>query len=716
MKKLLLLTILLHFSSSSAKGIIAKVILLKGSGSVLFPRAQGVVPLKKGMMLPEDSSILTNDKSFVKISFLAGGKTSIGANTKIVLVKGGKKKSTLVSLLKGQIRANIPKKSKKKKDNIKHKLIIKTRHASLGVRGTEFMAVHNPENNITSMVAFKGEVAFAKVRRNHLLPKLEKRILGRMKHDDYDAILDGKESEIVREGRFSGVIPTKEVATVPTKISPHQYKVLKENMDLDFENKDKVVSKVVLTNKDIYKSYIDDPPAEGFYNEKTDSFAPRAGGYLDIETGIYVQPDPGSKLDKKNKVFTLDDQFGGFDKKTGDYIPPEGLLLNARKGFMIKDMNDAEQLRIASEVFDIDVDGVLTPKIKRNLKKSLSQMLFVKKAILNNEVRDELLEVDDSDSGGLENIARAFRRALDSIKEVLEVYSYVGIGNSSNVTDQVLGQTFKVTNISSPFLDVNFKIKHNNYLLSRWVATPFVGFNLIKYTSNVPKVKSSSLWEFQMGVENKIDHKFGDFNIDLSVEKASKLNKNNMFYESTYNVESSKHKKEKSFFYQHIEVSLKERLKIDKWRVISLGLDFKNYDTFSQYLNGKQLSYWGEIQARFLPRYELIGKYSIIDRESKSTLGNTSKKGFSLQFNTYEIYKRFIFRSEFFKYSLSHEDALVSNSKGEEKETGIKVGVISEFGINFSVDLNQEFLKVESKLIESNYKESKTMVSLKYTY
>ncbi|OUR99603.1 hypothetical protein A9Q84_00865 [Halobacteriovorax marinus] len=716
MKKLLLLTILLNFSSTSAKGIIATITLLKGSGSVLFPGAQHVVPIKKGMKLLEDTSILTNDKTFVKISFLAGGKTSIGANTKIVLVKGGKKKATFVSLLKGQIRANIPKKSGRVHDNLKHKLIIKTRHASLGVRGTEFLTVHNPENHITSMITFKGEVAFVKVKKNLLSTKVEKRILGLMQVDDFDAILDGKDSEVVREGRYSGVIPTKEIATIPTKISPKQYEILKSNVNLDFDNKSEVVSNGEKDKKGTYKTYVDDPPAEGFYDDETGAYAPRSGGYLDIETSIYVQPDPGSKLDKKNNVYILSDQFGGVDEKTGDYIPPEGLSLTASKGFVIKDMTNAEQLRIASKVFGIDVDGILTPKIKRNLKKSLSQMLFVKKAILNNEIRDELLDLEDSDVDGLENIAREFRRALDSIKEVLEVNTSLALGTSSNVTDQAFGQTFKVSNVSSSFLEFDFEIKHNNYLLSNWVSTPYFGFELTKYFSSHENVKSSSLWVFNIGIENKISHGFGDLNIDLEVKKASKLEKNNMFYESFYNVESVKHQSESSFFYQFIEVSVKEKIKIDKWRSVSFGADFKNYDTFSETLNGKQFNYWAELQGRFLPRYELVGKYLVSDRSSKQSIGKTSKTGFSAQFNIYEIYTRFTFRSEFSNFSLKHKDSVVASSKGVEKESTLKFGLDSELGINFSIGLNQEFIKVKSLLNEANYKESKTMVSLNYTY
>ena len=36
----------------------------------------------------------------------------------------------------------------------------------MGVRGTEFQAVYNPEGKTTSLVTFEGEVQLAKIKKN----------------------------------------------------------------------------------------------------------------------------------------------------------------------------------------------------------------------------------------------------------------------------------------------------------------------------------------------------------------------------------------------------------------------------------------------------------------------------------------------------------------------------------------------------------------------
>ena len=65
----------------------------------------------------------------------------------------------IITLLKGKIRSKV----KKTKAHSKNKFFVKTQNAALGVRGTDFQTIYNPENNVTNLLTFKGKVAMINV-------------------------------------------------------------------------------------------------------------------------------------------------------------------------------------------------------------------------------------------------------------------------------------------------------------------------------------------------------------------------------------------------------------------------------------------------------------------------------------------------------------------------------------------------------------------------
>jgi hypothetical protein len=75
-------------------------------------------------------------------------------------------------------------------------------------------------------------------------------------------------------------------------------------------------------------------PAEGFYNEKTGDFAPKSGGFIDLNTGLYVAPPSDAKLDGHLGVY-VSTKIGNIDADTGQYVAPKGLALDAKKGFIL---------------------------------------------------------------------------------------------------------------------------------------------------------------------------------------------------------------------------------------------------------------------------------------------------------------------------------------------------------------------------------------------
>ncbi|MCB9061153.1 MAG: FecR domain-containing protein, partial [Halobacteriovoraceae bacterium] len=216
---------------------VAEVILVKGQVTKLYPGTLKALEVKLGDKLPEDTSLATAERSIVRVKYSDGSQVTIGPKGHVNLVMASKKGSGLISLLKGKIRSQVMKNG----DSQKTKLIIKTRNAALGVRGTDFQTVYNPANKNTSLVTFDGEVAMKKVSDKEILKKSIETSTTPTKapvqnFEDYDKIID-KNNVLVKKGRFSGVSQQATQATNPIKINPKQYVALKKSNEFNISKK-----------------------------------------------------------------------------------------------------------------------------------------------------------------------------------------------------------------------------------------------------------------------------------------------------------------------------------------------------------------------------------------------------------------------------------------------------------------------------------------------
>ncbi len=140
----------------------------------------------------------------------------------------------------------------------------------------------------------------------------------------------------VKRGRYSGVTPAHEQASLPVKISPTQFKELKKSTKLNTANKStKIIRDGDLdsSTKEIIADTLSDPPPEGIDNAS--GYAPRPGGFVDTQTGLYIPPPQNAKLNSINKVYQAPKELGGVASKTGEYIPPKDLILDPVKGFIV---------------------------------------------------------------------------------------------------------------------------------------------------------------------------------------------------------------------------------------------------------------------------------------------------------------------------------------------------------------------------------------------
>lgn len=357
LKQLTLLTFIFSllsvplFAFANSKDV-ARVIILRGS--VKAKIGSSVIDLKKGMWLKEGAVVQTANRSFCKLLFIDKSQMSLGPKSQMQIKTFPKNKAGIISLLKGQLRSKVSKDyMNMKKDQ--SKLFIKTKTAAMGVRGTDFQVNYNPANMVTSLVTFEGAVAMA---------RLDERMDNINQHA-LENIVSSRDAVIVTKGHYSGVDHASPRATVPTKINPAQLESLKKTTDSakqvdvssrgrassgknfrnpippgvnskTFANKAAVESKIVAV---VGKKVVDvvkkeaataDKPEAAWakkaaaQNKSVQGTTPKAGGFVDLKTALYIQPPKDSAYDPNTQTYIVPPALGSFDPNGGGYVAPEG--------------------------------------------------------------------------------------------------------------------------------------------------------------------------------------------------------------------------------------------------------------------------------------------------------------------------------------------------------------------------------------------------------
>lgn len=338
---------------------------MRGKVTQLAPGERLARALRVGDKVREDTSILTGPKSFVQIKYDDGSRTSLGPDSKIVVAKMDAKGNGVLNLLKGRVRNSVKQDIEGNK-----KFYVRTRNAALGVRGTEFETIYNSDNNLTSLLTYKGEVAMVKtedsVDKGKTNLKSAKRVV---RNFDNKIVLEEepelvefdekkieqaleKEAVVVKQGQFSQTVAKIETVSKPVVISPVQLNAMYANQT--FQEKSDI-KEVKVADVDPTKAKLtlvpekQDIPPEGIYDPKNKVYAPKAGGFIDVNTGLYVPPSADALFDQKNKVYYASN-VGAIDSETGQYEPPVGLALDPVKGFVEKKFTDDAPPQLIAEV------------------------------------------------------------------------------------------------------------------------------------------------------------------------------------------------------------------------------------------------------------------------------------------------------------------------------------------------------------------------------
>ncbi|MBT3984443.1 MAG: FecR domain-containing protein [Bacteriovoracaceae bacterium] len=352
MSKLVIIAcILLSFTALAAEKA-AQVQMMRGTVNATVSGA--TTSLKKGDWVNEKTKISTGEKSFVKIVLSDKSQVTLGPKSSMVVQRGSKAgKQGLISLIGGQLRAKV---DKKQGAVAKNKLLIRTKNAAMGVRGTDFEISFNPANGLSNVLAYSGEV------RSVILPKG-----GAKSVQDINNAVNMKKSVSVRKGQYSAINSSYKKPLNPIRISPTQFFALRRNKTFDatterapsqsrgsfrspiprganasaFMNRSSSVGNQI-------KSRIGSSAFQGAKNTVSAAKAQyrssaggskiKEGGYYHPRVG-YIIPPANSPIDPNTGLAIPPPETGGVGED-GNYVPPKGSVVTL-DGQVIADPNAA---------------------------------------------------------------------------------------------------------------------------------------------------------------------------------------------------------------------------------------------------------------------------------------------------------------------------------------------------------------------------------------
>ena len=359
-----ILLLLLTFPHSFAAKKVAQIVMLRGNVSMNYKGKK--TKLKRNDWVYEHSKVLTKPKSFVRLLFKNKSTMNLGPKSEMEIASFPQKKAGIVSLIKGQLRSKVSKDILGRQKG--SKLFVKTKTAAMGIRGTDFQVFFNNVNNVTSLVTFSGNVSMA---------QLDHKIERSFNQRALERIVSSEKAVTVAQGTFSGASPKYKSATVPTKISPAQFSSLRSNESFGTDKPEKEAPKhkayrspippgvsaksfvveqssvekqvEAAVGKEVFAAEMAQalpppdeagppsdtnvPPPEGFHDKDSGQFAPKAGGVIDFNTAIYIEPPKDAVFDPNTQTFALPSNMGGINEH-GHFINPENFRLNENGQFV----------------------------------------------------------------------------------------------------------------------------------------------------------------------------------------------------------------------------------------------------------------------------------------------------------------------------------------------------------------------------------------------
>jgi hypothetical protein len=331
-----------------SNSVVAKVQFVKGRVKLIKENAKIFKYLRRNDEIENKSTIITEEKSVVRIKYTSNSVVTLAPKSRIVILKQKTQKAGLINLIKGQLRSKVL-----GNKNQETKLYIKTKSAAMGVRGTEFHVIYNDQASKTSLLTYSGSVKMVSDKSDFNYNTIEEKLNTQLAVD-------------VGTGQVSFAEKNTDKVSLPTRISPAQFNVLKNN--INFQSPKKLINKrseqkvpppiprgmdpkffsnsVLKERKseEFISPIGPDQIAEGRIDQGTGQVAPTAGGFIDLNTGAYIPPNPRNSIyDENTNSYIPRGEMGGFNNETGEYQPPPGKEISS-DGANLMDKNSGKMV------------------------------------------------------------------------------------------------------------------------------------------------------------------------------------------------------------------------------------------------------------------------------------------------------------------------------------------------------------------------------------
>lgn len=647
----------------------AQIALLKGKAYFKAPRKKAVF-LKQGQLIKGNGLIKTGKKSYLKLILSGEGVLNIGANTSMAISHVNPEKPKLIELLHGKLRGYMNPKSSPKK-GYTNKLIIKTRSAALGVRGTDFVVVYNNKNHITSNITLKGIVKLYKLPDEEIYDSLREEFDEGGKRIEYnqDAIsleqnLNHYKTESIPKSHFSGAFPSYEKVISPVKISPLQYNALKGNQNLKHGRSLKLNESLknnysVSMNSKGDNNLVPSPRGEeklesGRYNTVKNSDGVRHGGHLDLNTGIYIAPPKSSTFDTRTQSYLMPDNLGGIHPDSGEYVPPDGLILDPLNGFTL----DPE-----------------LPK-KRNISENLAKIKN-----LTGPFNKQLAE------------------ALDIFKEItrLDVHSFANYNYVTNVIENYYGEFRRVTNDPSMVWDLRgsagFQLFHNK----EWLIYPKGSLRARYYERALPQIKEQNQYTGTLGAE--VHHKHQLFG------RKARLITEFLF---TTRYMDYRRRNLLDFYTEDVGLKLTERFSLNRSHHLGISYRARAYQGFRDNDHGNIHDFMGNLESELGPTWSLLTGVLFSYRRDKIDNQKYQVLGGHLKFKWKEI----LSKSDLtFGYSYQHHNTRVPTIFSSSRYYKLDLLLHRRLGHFWKLNFLYEF---DRQRAEDNFTERRSFIRQSY--
>lgn len=687
-------------------------------------------PLVTNEILKINDLVATGDHSFVRIKEPNGGLISLGPNSKIKLNIDSDTSVSMITLMKGQVRSLFDKKS-----NPQYKYFIKTKSASMGIRGTDFHVIYNEENNVSTVLTYEGNVEFTE---NH-------------NSEDLNTSSFNKTKKVsIPPGSISGVFYNEAQATPPIKISPLQFAILKKNTDLLEGNGQKIAysqeslsqgeKKSDLSNLSIKDSSIIPVPKKFLIDEYFDDKVSgnptiKSGGYIDLKTGIYIHPPEDSEYDAVNDVYHLPVEFGGIDETSGEYISPPGLILSPIKGFMFTTNVIQKGFHTVTSTVTSTVNSVVTPITDGAQAIGNKTIDVIKNSAIS--LRDNTGVVGSTIGSGVELVGDGIKGTLN----IAEDSSSLILNKTANTLNYLVHETFlsKIKDLKENLPIVNFiKIKavqvfdynHINTDKFNMFDTSIERHGTVRSQTDLDfKIQKSFYTNFfiRPHLELKNSNYIGD-NLNLKSFDETKMyygsdfgystNINEMKYQTYFSIERGNKRKPTIFSEKNIQNETSWRFSFNKLILgqkkfsTTFGYQFEEYDNKIYGKGKRHLVKISEIIS--INELQFIRLSADWNRFLQNNFANSSN--WSLKTNFYLATLKWNMNLDFWTGIRFLYDSGTTQKRNNEMNYFAGTSLTKSFENNFSVNFAYELLKQTSPDHRFKYLSQSFLTGLNYNF